>query len=453
MEEPMLSQILSISIALVMFILVLWGKYPRHLVTLSAGGLMLLLVFLLSMGSPAAVWEALSMNSFLKFEFWFSHAGITEFNTGINWSTILFLGGMMIMAEEMSDAGFFDWISLWLAQRVRFRPVPLLVCFMVLSALLSMFVDSITVILFMVVATIRLAHFLQFDPVPLVLAEIFSANLGGAATMSGDPPNIILGTSLGLGFWDFIQNNGVICLAGFGVVLVYFVLVFRTKLGPGIGEAAPELMDLNPWDAIPNRNKFRESVLIFAGVILLIVTHTATGLTMPTIGVMAAAVTLACTKYPRELLKLVDWKTFGFIIGLFLVVSGLEQTHVLDGLARILAGLSGGDHTWMVVVLIWFTALCSAFVDNIPMATVMVPVILSLSSGLDMDLHTLAWTMSKGTDIGGIATPIGASANVAGVTIAAREGHPITWRRYCKYILPAALLVLVMSMALLLTLH
>ena len=449
----MLSQILSISIALVMFILVLWGKYPRHLVTLSAGGLMLLLVFLLSMGSPAAVWEALSVNSFLKFEFWFSHIGITEFNTGVNWSTILFLSGMMIMVEEMSDAGFFDWISLWLAQKVRFRPVPLLVCFMVLSALLSMFVDSITVILFMVVATIRLAHFLKFDPVPLVLAEIFSANLGGAATMSGDPPNIILGTSLGLGFWDFIQNNGVICLAGFAVVLVYFVLVFRTKLGPGIGEAAPELLGLNPGDAIPNREKFRESVLIFAGVILLIVTHTATGLTMPTIGVMAAAVTLACTKYPRELLKLVDWKTIGFIIGLFLVASGLEQTHVLDGLAHILAGLSGGDHTWMVVVLIWFTALCSSFVDNIPMATIMVPVILSLSSGLDMDLNTLAWTMSKGTDIGGIATPIGASANVAGVTIAAREGHAISWRRYCKYIMPAALLVLVMSMVMLLTLH
>jgi len=260
-------------------------------------------------------------------------------------------------------------------------------------------------------------------------------------------------TSLGLGFWDFIQNNGVICLAGLAVVLVYFVLVFRTKLGPGIGEAAPELMDLNPADAIPNRSKFRVSVLIFAGVILLIMTHTATGLTMPTIGLMAAAMTLVCTKYPLELLKQVDWKTIGFIMGLFLVVSGLDQTHVLDGLAQILASLSGGDHTWMVIILIWFTAICSAFVDNIPMSTIMVPVILSLSSSLGMDLNTLAWTMSKGTDIGGIATPIGASANVAGISIAAREGYPISWRRYCKYIVPTALMVLVLSMVLILTLH
>ncbi len=447
----MLSQILAVAIAVVMLILVLGGKYPRHLVTLSAGGAMLAL--LLAAEGSGGLLEALSVNSFLKFHFWFAHMGITEFNTGINWSTVLFLLGMMIMVEEMSEAGFFDWISLWLARRVRYRPLPLLLCFMVLSALLAMFVDSITVILFMVVATVRLAHFLRFDPVPLVLAEIFAANLGGAATMSGDPPNIILGTSLGLGFWDFIRNNGVICLAGLVVVLVYFAFVFRTKLGTGVGETAPELLGLDPWDAIPDREKFRASVLVFAGVILLIMTHTVTGLTMPTIGVMAATVTLACTKYPKRLLRAVDWETIGFIIGLFLVASGLEQTHVLDGLAQILADLSGGDPVKMVILLVWFTALCSAFVDNVPLATIMVPVILSLSTSLGMDLETMAWSMSKGTDIGGIATPIGASANVAGVAAAAREGHPIPWRRYCRYMMPAALLVLVLSMLLLLNFH
>ncbi len=449
----MLSQILSLIIFALMFFLVLWGNFPRHLVTLSAGGLMIVLVFLLVMGDLSAVGEALSLDSFHHFEFWFSHFGITEFNTGINWSTILFLVGMMVMVEEMSEAGFFDWLCLWLAKRLHFRPMPLMLCFMVLSALLSMFVDSITVILFLSVATVRLAHFLHFDPVPLIIAEIFTANLGGAATMSGDPPNIILGTSLGLGFWDFIRNNGVICLVGLEVVLVYFALCFRTKLRAGIGESDPALLDLNPADAIPSKGKFLVSVGIFAGVILLIMTHAATGLTMPTIGVMAAAMTLTCTRSPRQLLRQVDWKTVGFIIGLSVTVSGLEQTHVLGGLANFLAGLSGGSHFWMVVILIWFTAAASAFVDNIPMATVMVPVILSLSETMGMDLHTLAWTMSKGTDIGGIATPIGASANVAGIAAAAREGHRISWGRYCKYAAPAALLVLILSMVMILTLH
>ena len=199
------------------------GKRSRCLLTLSAGAVMVLVVLLGSMGSPEAAMEALSLDSFLKPQFWFAHRGATEFNLGINWSTVLFLTGMMVMVEGMSEAGFFDWLCLRLAKSLRFRPMPLMLSFMVLAALLSMFVDSITVILFLVVATVRLAHFLSFDPVPLIIAEIFSANLGGAATMSGDPPNIIIGTSLGLTFWDFLRNNGVICLVGLVVVLMIVV--------------------------------------------------------------------------------------------------------------------------------------------------------------------------------------------------------------------------------------
>ena len=448
----LLSQILAVAIALFMFVHIIWGKYSRAVVALSSGGAMLVVLLFLGDSFPA-VWEALSVESFVHFHFWFSHLGITEFNTGINWSTILFLLGMMILAEEMSEAGFFDWICLWLAKKAGFRPIRILVAFMVFSALLSMFVDSITVILFMVVATVQMGHMLKFDPVPMVIAEIFSANLGGAATMSGDPPNIILGTSLGLGFWDFIQNNGVICLAAFCLMVVYFVLAFRTKLGQGTGEADPFLGMLDPADAIPDRDRFRVCTAIFVLVILLVMAHNPTGLTMPTIGLMAGSMTLAATRYPMEILKKVHWKTFGFIIGMMVVVSGLEQTHVLDGLAQFLAGLAGGDHVMMVVVLMWFTAICSAFVDNIPMTTVMVPVILSLSDLLGMDLSTLAWTMSKGTDIGGIATPIGASANVVGLSVAAREGHKIGWKRYCKYTVPACILTLCLSLFLLLNLH
>ncbi|MBR5534423.1 MAG: citrate transporter [Ruminiclostridium sp.] len=448
----LLSQILAIAIALFMFIHIIWGKHSRAIIALSSGGAMIL-VLLLMVGGFASVWEALSMDSFFHFEFWFSHMGITEFNTGINWSTILFLLGMMILAEEMSEAGFFDWICLWLAQKVHFKPTLILVVFMTFSALLSMFVDSITVILFMVVATVQMGRLLQFDPVPVVIAEIFSSNLGGAATMSGDPPNIILGTSLGLGFWDFIQNNGVICLVAFCFVVVYFTLTFRAQLGQGIGEFDPALLGLHPADAIPDRGRFHQALAIFLGVIALVMTHNPTGLTMPTIGLMAGSMTLAGTRYPMEILKKVHWKTFAFIIGMMVVVSGLEQTHVLDGLAQFLAGVAKGDHTMMVVVLIWFTAICSAFVDNIPMTTVMVPVILSLSDLLGMDLSTLAWTMSKGTDIGGIATPIGASANVVGLSVAAREGVKISWKRYCKYTVPACILTLCLSLFLILNLH
>ena len=369
----MLSQILALIIAIVLFSALLQGKYPRYLLTLAAGGAMVLVVLLGTMGSPAAALEALSVDSFVKPQFWFAHGGVTEFNVGINWSTILFLAGMMIMVEAMSDAGFFDWVCLRLAKALGFRPMPLMLSFMVLAALLSKDLDG--------------------------------ARLRGRSKSRGE------------------------------------------------AAVAPELWEIDPNDAIPSRRRFLARISIFGVVILLIATHILTGLTMPTIGVLAAAVTLVSTKTPQNLVRQMDWKILGFIIGLFLTVSGLEQTGVLDGMAQFLAAL-GGDHAdQMVVVLIWFTAIVSAFVDNIPMATVMVPVLLSLAETLGMDLHTLTWAVSKGTDIGGIATPIGASANVTGVALAAKEGHPISWKRYCKYAMPAAVLVLVVSMVLILALH
>ncbi len=448
----MISRILALLIVFVLFIEMIRGKRPRYLLTLSAGGAMVLVVLLGAMGSPAAVMEALSVDSFFKPQFWYAHGGVTEFNVGINWSTVLFLTGMMAMVEGMSEAGFFDWICLRLAKGLNFRPMPLMLSFMLLAALLSMFVDSITVVLFLVVATVRLAHFLKFDPVPFIIAEIFSANLGGAATMSGDPPNIIIGTSLGLSFWDFIRNNGSICLVGGCVVLVYFYCCFSNKL-KGDHPMDPALWEIDPSDAILCRKTFFVSVAVFGVVILLIATHTVTGLTMPAIGVIAMIAALASAKYPVSLLRRVDWKTVGFIIGLFLTVSGLEQTGLMDGLAQFLAWLGGDSPERLVVVLIWFTAVVSAFVDNIPMATVMVPVLLSLSNTTGMDLQTLTWSVSKGTDIGGIATPIGASANIAGVALAAQEGHSISWKRYCKYSVPASVLVLIMSMVMILIFH
>lgn len=319
----MLSKTLALAIAIVLFVELLRDKRPRYLVSLCAGCWMLVLLLLTH---PPAVLEALSLHSFLTPRFWFAHGGVTELNVGINWSTMFFLTGMMVLVEGMGEAGFFDWVSLRLARALGFRPMAILLSFMILAALLAMFVDSVTVILFLVAATVRLAQYLRFDPVPLIIGEIFAANLGGAATMTGDPPNIILGTSLGLSFWDFLQNNGIICLAGLGLALVYFYVCFHNKLKRREKGVAPELWEIDPGDAIPNHRIFRVRVGLFAAVVLLIATHTLTGLTMPSIGILAAGATLCTTKYPWGLLKQVEWKTLGFLVGLFLTVSGLEQT-------------------------------------------------------------------------------------------------------------------------------
>jgi Na+/H+ antiporter NhaD/arsenite permease-like protein len=321
---------------------------------------------------------------------------------------------------------------------------------MILSAVLSMFIDSITVILFLAVASVRLAHLLKFDPVPLIIAEIFTANLGGSATMSGDPPNIIIGTALGLTFGDFLQNTGLIALVGLVIIIPYFYFCFRKDLAGKGGEEQLEGMSLDPKDAISSKGIFAVSVVIFAVTVVLLITHARTGLTVAAVGVIAAILTLATNRAPKHLLRRVDWNTVLFFIGLFVTVSGLEQTGVLEAMAQGIATITGGSLTIMIVVIIWLSAVASAFVDNIPFAATMVPVITSLSATMGVDLNTLAWTLSMGTDIGGSATPIGASANVAGTAIAAREGHQISWGRYCKYSAPAAVLIIALSMGMLL---
>lgn len=443
----MVAELAALVIFVIMFLLIVLDRIPRQWVTLGCGALMLVLVFGVCMHDGGAIWDTLNLSAFGQSTFWY---GASESSGGINWSTIVFIAGMMVMVEGMGHVGIFRWLCLKLAKAVHYRTVPLLVCFMVMAAVLSMFIDSITVILFLAVASVRLAHLLKFDPIPLIIAEIFTANLGGAATMSGDPPNIIIGTALGLSFGDFLRNTGVIVLVGMVVMVPYFYFCFRKQVQSWDPQARQKVMELDPRDSIHNRGQFAIHVILFLVVVVLLITHAQTGLTVATVGIIAAILTLLVNRWPLHLLRRVDWKTVLFFIGLFLAVSGLEQTGVLEAMADGIAHLTGGNHTLMIGIILWLSGVASAFVDNIPFAATMVPVITSLSATMGADLNTLAWTLSMGTDIGGSATPIGASANVAGTSIAAREGHPISWGRYCKYSAPASVLVLAISMGMLL---
>ena len=222
-----MEKILAVTIFVVMFGFIIWDRFPRQWVTLISGALVLVLVFGLCMHDGGAIWETLNLSCFIQKGFW---VGSSESNTGINWSTIVFIAGMMVMVEGMGRVGIFRWLCLKLAKAVHYRTVPLLVCFMAMAAFLAMFIDSITVILFLAAVTAELGRTLRFDPVPMILAEIFCANLGGSATMCGDPPNIIIGTSLGLTFFDFLTNTGVIVLICLVATVLYFYFCFRRIL-------------------------------------------------------------------------------------------------------------------------------------------------------------------------------------------------------------------------------
>lgn len=440
------AQILAVLIFVAMFVLVVMDKIERHIVTLACGLMTLLLVFGIGMHSMSAVLETLNLRSIFTLNFWYS-VGAEESTSGINWATIIFIAGMMIMVEGMAKAGFFQWLCMKLARLVNYKPIPLFITFMIMSAVLSMFIDSITVILFLAAVTVELAKLLKINPVPMILSEIFCANLGGSATMCGDPPNIIIGTSLGYAFFDFLTNTGVIAGISLLVVLVYFYLVYRKELVPANGEEVDPSTMPDPKEAIKNKKDLIVSCVIFAVAVVLLITHAQSHLTVAFIGmVVAIATIIVAGKDTPKLLKNVDYKTLLFFIGLFMVVGGLEQTGVLEVIAEWIGKASGGNTKVMVAIILWVSAVASAFVDNIPFAATMIPVIKSLAATTGADLSVLAWSLSMGTDIGGSATPIGASANVVGTAVAAKNGHPIGWGKYCKTAAPATIIVVLISM-------
>lgn len=442
-----IAQILAVVIFVAMFVLIVLEVWERHVITLGCGLLTLVLVFGLGMHSMGAVWETLNLGSFFTSHFWYTAGQSAETSSGINWETIVFVAGMMIMVEGMARVGFFRWLCMRLAKMVKYKVVPLFVTFMVLSGILAMFIDSITVILFLAAVTIELSQLLKFNPVPMILAEVFCANLGGSATMCGDPPNIIIGTSLGYSFTDFLTNTGLIAGISLVVVVLYFYLVFHKELRASEAAAGSNQTYPDPSEAITDKKGFIISTVIFLCAVALLVTHAQTGLTVSCIGVFITIVTLiAAGRDALKLIKQIDYKTLLFFIGLFMVVGGLEQTGILKVMANFIGDISNGNLMLMIAIILWISAIASAFVDNIPFAATMIPIISSLSAAQGVELSILAWALAMGTDIGGSATPIGASANVVGIATAAKAGHMIKWGKYCKVMAPATIIVIVISM-------
>jgi len=440
----MAAQIAAVTIFLVMFLLIILEKFERHIITLGCAALTLILVFGVCMHSTSAVTETLNFAGIFTKNFWIVSGEASESTGGINWATIIFVAGKVSIVKGMADTGVFRWLCMSIAKAVKYQVIPIFITFMIMSAVLAMFIDSITVILFLAAVTLELSQLLEFDPVPMVLAEIFCANLGGSATMCGDPPNIIVGTSLQLTFADFITNTGVLAGISLILVVIYYYFCFRKELSTA-GQHTSVKDYPDPKSAIKDKKGFAISTVIFLAAVVLLVTHAQTGLTVATIGLGIAVVTLLTSKNKMDVMKGVDYKTLLFFIGLFVVVGGLEQTHILELIAGVIEKISGGNLYIMVAIIIWISAIASAFVDNIPFAATMVPVIQSLAALNGIDISTLAWGLSMGTDIGGSATPIGASANVVGMSVVAKEGHIIGWGRYCKSAVPATIIVMIVA--------
>jgi Na+/H+ antiporter NhaD/arsenite permease-like protein len=382
----------------------------------------------------------------------FGVLSVTEAINYINWETIGLLLGMFIIVIVLSDAGFFSYLAFVVARKFNYEPRIMLVAFPLLAGLLAAFVDSITVMLFLAALTIEIAKILRFDPVPLVVGEVVLANTGGAATLVGDPPNVILGTQLGFGFNAFVANNGPIALVGALVSVAILFLMQRSKVRPAATIDTSALSEIRPERTITSRRMLRLGLGALLAAITLLITHEYVQRVydIPVTVALAAllpafALLVVGGRDTEGVLKKVDYDVLLFFIGLFIIVGGLEKTGVIATFANGLINVAAGNNAALLSLLLWGSGLVSGMIDNVPFALAMSYVIREMSLVPSMLATSLiVWAVSLGTDIGGNMTPIGASANVVAYNSLEKHRGRIGWIRWIKIAAPPTLVTLVL---------
>jgi Na+/H+ antiporter NhaD/arsenite permease-like protein len=367
-----------------------------------------------------------------------------------NWETIIFIFGMMMIIETLSLSGFFRWLGLHSAQWVKLDPLKLFILFPFLAGFLSAFVDSITVMLFMSTLTLEVAAITGLNPLPLIISEICAANIGGASTMVGDPPNVILGTYFQLSFMDFVRNTGLIAWIGFAVSTAFFIWFFRKEIFPARARLMedPKRLEaqaasLDPKRAIQDKRLFAVGLVAISYVVIALVTHSMTHLSVATIAITGALLALLLGgKHMGKVIQKIDYPTIVFFAGLFLIVGAMEHVGLLTIVATKVRELSAGNFFIAISIVLWVSAIGSSIVDNVPFAATMAPILRHMGGMQGFSLLPLVWSAALGTDIGGNGTPIGASANVVAIANYERmTDKKVSWGYYCRGAYPAMMLV------------
>ena len=416
-----MNQMIALSIFLVAYLFIATEKFNRIAIALTGAGIMLAL----RLTDP-------------KHAF-FSH------ETGVDWNVIFLLLGMMIIVSVIHKTGFFESIAIRLVRAAGGKPVRILIYLSIFVALASALLDNVTTIMLAVPMTITVARQLKLSPIPFILAEIFSSNIGGAATLIGDPPNIIIASRANIGFNDFLVHMAPMVLIVMAFILPLFVLLFRRQLVSADVDVQA-ISNLDPSAYIKDRVLLTKSLYVLALAILGFLTHPFTHIEPSVIALLSAGVLVAITRLkPRDYALDIEWGTLLFFAGLFIMVGTLVKVGVLSKLADILSTTFEGRLELATFVTLGLSALLSGIVDNIPYVASMTPVISDLSSSLlPAGDHTLWWALAFGADFGGNLTIVGASANVVGVGLAAAAGYRITFMQFLRYGLPVTLLSIVL---------
>ena len=357
-------------------------------------------------------------------------------DTGIDWNVIFLLFGMMVMVGILRQTGVFEFLAIWAAQRARGRPFRMMVLLVLITAFASALLDNVTTVLLVAPVTLLLCERLALNPIPFLLAEAMASNIGGTATLIGDPPNIIIASRSGLGFNDFLVHLAPIVL----VLLVVFIGLCWVMWGRFLrydAERAQAVMALQARDTITDSKLLLRLGVVLALVLVGFVTHTVTDLEPSLVALLGAGAAIAVSRVPHAVyLEEVEWETLLFFAGLFVMVGALVNEGVIGDLADWVTNQVGDNHAVAAQGMLIGSAVLSGVIDNIPYVATMSPLVFDLvgpGPGLPPQEQSLWWALALGADLGGNATAIGASANVVIVGIAKRNGHPISFWTFTRY--------------------
>ena len=354
--------------------------------------------------------------------------------TGIDWDVIFLLLGMMIIVSVLRQTGVFEYTAIWAAKRVNGSPLRIMILLVLVTAVASALLDNVTTVLLIAPVTLLVCDRLAINAAPFLMAEVFASNIGGAATLVGDPPNIIIASRAGLSFNDFLAHMTPIVILVMVVFLGMLPRLFRGSFGVD-AERVADVMSLNEREAIRDSRLLIKCGVVLVAVFAAFVTHSVLHIAPSIVALLGAGILVLISRLERsDYLSSVEWETLLFLAGLFIMVGALVKTGVIDQLARAATEITGGNALLTVMLILGVSAPVSGIIDNIPYVATMTPIVSELAANMPNLAHpdVLWWALALGADFGGNLTAVGASANVVMLGIARRSNHPISFWEFTR---------------------
>jgi Na+/H+ antiporter NhaD/arsenite permease-like protein len=409
-ERSGLMAVVAVVTFVVAYILIATERVPKMVTALAGAGVIL------------AFGVASSEDAF------YSH------DTGVDWDVIFLLLGMMIIVGILRQTGVFEYIAIWAAKRAKGSPFRVMVLLVLITAVASAMLDNVTTVLLIAPVTLLVCERLGVSPVPFLIAEVLASNIGGAATLIGDPPNIIIASRSGLTFNDFLVHMTPIAALAIAVLVAMLPLLFRGSF-QGDPDRVADVMALNEREAIKDPRLLIICGAVLTAVFIGFIGHAALHIEPSVVALLGAGILVLLSRSkPRDFMPSVEWETLLFFAGLFVMIGALVKTGVIGKIAEAAARATGGDPLTATMLILFVSALLSGVVDNIPYTAAMSPIVLQLTQGIadPVQAEALWWSLAIGADFGGNLTAIGASANVVVIGIAMRSGSPISFWEFTK---------------------